>query len=219
MVADPTVIVHVTLETTSPEAAVASCGCVGEGDADGLPVGDALSVGDALPAVGVASAEADVAGVPVGPTVGVGPVDDAVPEGTAADAVGDGAADEAGADELGLGLGLELGEGRQKMIRMQLWSVDCPACGAASARPPVNATSPATSMGTAASAAKRLMTVRPRFAILWPGLTRPESMRTRGRRRRWPGACRGTARRGSKRGRKRCQARSPRCCRRSCAWG
>ena len=72
----------------------------------------------------MASAEADVAGGPVGPTVGVGAVDEAVPEGTVADADGDGAADETGADELGLGLGLELGEGRQKMIRMQLCPVD-----------------------------------------------------------------------------------------------
>jgi hypothetical protein len=157
------------LETTSPEAAVASCGCVGDGDADGLAVGDALSVGDGLPAVGVAPAEADAAGVPVGPVVGVGAADEAVPEGTDADADGDGAADEAGADELGLGLGLglalELGEGRQKMIRMHFCPVDWSACAAASARPPVNAMSPATSNGTAASAAKRLMTVRPRFPI------------------------------------------------------
>ena len=108
-----------TLETTSPAAAVASLGCVGDGDGDALPVGDALAVGDGLPADGVAPAEADAVAVP--PAVGVGAADEAVPDGTVADADGDGAADEVTADELGLGLGLAPpGEGKQKMIRMQV---------------------------------------------------------------------------------------------------
>ena len=109
-----------TLETTSPEAAVASLGCVGDGDGDGLPAGDGLPLGDGLsagdgpPADGVASAEADAAGVPVAPVVGVGAADEAAPEGAVADADADGAAV---ADELGLGVAPP-GEGRQKMIRM-----------------------------------------------------------------------------------------------------
>jgi hypothetical protein len=106
IVAVPTVIVHVTLETTSPEAALASFGCVGDGDGDGLlPDGAALTGADAL-------------AVPVAPAVGVGAVGVAEPEGADADADGEGVADEVVDDGLGAGLGL-LGDGRQIMPRMQ----------------------------------------------------------------------------------------------------
>jgi hypothetical protein len=90
-------------------------GCVGDADGDGLPAGDGLA------ADGVAPAGADTAGVPVGPAVGVGAADEAVTEGTVADADGDAAADGDVAVELGVGLGLAPpAEGRQMMIRMQL---------------------------------------------------------------------------------------------------
>ncbi len=148
----PTLIVHVTSETTSPAAAVASLGCVGDGDA--------LAVGD-LPADGVAPAEADADadGLPVAPAVGVGA---AVPAGADADAEADA---EAVADAVGLGLGL-LGEGKQKMTRMQTCpGDDAAARGAADARPPVTPISPATSSGTAAKTARRLMTPLPRRAV------------------------------------------------------
>jgi hypothetical protein len=116
----PTVIVHVTLETTSPSAAVASLGCVGDGDGEA----DVLPVGDGLPADGVAPAEADAAGVPVG---------DAAPEGTVADADGDAEGAVGGALALGVGLGLP-DEGMQRMSRMQVWlGVGCVACAAADA--------------------------------------------------------------------------------------
>jgi hypothetical protein len=105
IVAVLTVIVHVALDTTSPGAAVAFLGVVGDGDA--LPA-DNLSLADAT-----ADAAADAPGRPgrLGrPTDGMG-----------RDGAGDGAGalGEAAAGELGLGLGLE-DEGKQKMIRMQV---------------------------------------------------------------------------------------------------
>jgi hypothetical protein len=103
IVAESTLILHVALDTTSPGAAVASLGVVGDGDA--LPA-DNLSFADAT-----ADAAADVPGRLGRPTDGMG-----------RDGVGDGAGalGEAVAGELGLGLGL--GDvGKQKLIRMQVW--------------------------------------------------------------------------------------------------
>jgi hypothetical protein len=108
IVAESTLIVHVALDTTSPGAAVASLGVVGDGDAlpaDNLPFADAT-----------ADAAADVPGRLGRPTDGMGRA------GVGRDGVGDGAGapGEAVAGELGLGLGL--GDvGKQKMIRMQVW--------------------------------------------------------------------------------------------------
>jgi hypothetical protein len=105
IVAEPTVIVHVALDTTSPGAAVASLGVVGDGDA--LPAGN-LPFADAT-----ADATADAPGRLGRPTDGRGR------DGTGRDGTGDGAGalGEAVADELGLGLG---DEGKQMMIRMQV---------------------------------------------------------------------------------------------------
>jgi hypothetical protein len=152
MIAVPTVIVHVTLETTSPSAAVASLGCVGDGDGDGEA--DWLPVGDGLPADGVAPAEVDAAGAPVG---------DAVPAGAVADADGAAEGPVDGALALGVGLGLP-DEGMQRMSRMQVWlGVGCPACAAADAWPPPNPMSAAvTSSGTTTRAASLLTTAPPR---------------------------------------------------------
>jgi hypothetical protein len=99
IVAEPTVIVHVALDTTSPGAALASLGVVGDGD--GRPDGD--------------RPPAD--GVPVRPAPGVGTTGAAVPVARGADADGEGAAVGAVAGALGLGLGAA---GKQKMIRMQV---------------------------------------------------------------------------------------------------
>ena len=145
IVAEPTVIVHVVLETTSPVAAVASWGCVGDGDADGLPV-----VG--LPVVGLEDGLAlDAApGLLDGPAAGVGAAD---------------------VDGLGVGLGLA-DVGQQMMIRMQVLlgvGVGVGADPAADAWPPPSPRSPAVrSSGATASAASRLMTAPPR-----PRRTRP----------------------------------------------
>jgi hypothetical protein len=155
IVAEPTFIDHVTSETTSPEAAVASLGCFGDGDA---------LADDDRPADGVAPAEADADGVPVAPAVGVGAADEGA-EGAEGSEGSEGSEAEADADALGLGLGL-LGAGKQKMTRMQTCPGDpAVACGAADARPPVNPISPAASSATAASVARRFMTALPRPAV------------------------------------------------------
>jgi hypothetical protein len=99
IVAESTVIVHVALDTTSPGAAVASLGVVGDGDA--RPAGD-LPLAD-----GTAVAAAEVPGRPGKLTAGVGRDGETDGEGAAV------------AGELALGLGLG-DEGKQKMIRMQV---------------------------------------------------------------------------------------------------
>ena len=162
-------------------------GCVGDGDGDG----DWLPVEDGLPADGVAPAEADAPGVPVA-RVGAGAVDVAVPGVLgAADADGDGAADGAVDDELGVGAGL--GEdGMHKTIRMHVWlGVGCVACAAADAWPPPNPMSAAvTSSGMTARAASLLTTAPPRprrtrrpSLASRPGPAGPASRRTRSTRR------------------------------------
>jgi hypothetical protein len=104
IVAEPTVIVHVASDTTSPGAALASLGVVGDRDA--------LAAGD-VPLADGAAVAADGTGRLGRPTAGVGRA------GVDSVAVGEGAADEAvdGGLELGLGLG---DEGKQKISRMQV---------------------------------------------------------------------------------------------------
>jgi hypothetical protein len=108
IVAEPTVIVQVALDTTSPAAALAFFGVVADGDDDGPPAGE-VPLAD-----GAVLAEAAAPGALVGPAVGSGA---AVPDGPAAGADDEGAAGEVVAGELGPGLGLL---GKQKTSRMHV---------------------------------------------------------------------------------------------------
>jgi hypothetical protein len=101
IVAESTVIVQVALDTTSPGAARASLGVVGDGEA--------RPARDAALATGVSADGVGTTGVPVTGEVGTG--SDTRTDGT-------GAARDEVAGELGLGLG---DVGKQKMIRMQAW--------------------------------------------------------------------------------------------------
>ena len=104
MVAEPTVIVHVALETTSPGAAVASCGVVADGD--GRPEGDKPLAADLAAEASPERPGTDIDGVG---SDGVGSGSDGV------DGVGSGSGSVAGE------LGLELGAGKQMITRMQVW--------------------------------------------------------------------------------------------------